>query len=117
VYNMSTTRQLLARLSADVALRRICGWESAGEIPMNRNFRVFSEFAQAQLPQRLHEALIEETQKERLIGHISRDSTEMEAREKPVRVAAAPEAAKPRTTRSSRAPAVLPVRFDAPAHR
>jgi len=43
----------------------------------------------------LHEALIEKTRKERLIGHISRDSTEIEAREKPVRVAAALEAAKP----------------------
>src|SRR6202789_325927 len=96
VYNMGTTRQLLERLSADMALRRICGWESAGEIPHESKFsRAFSEFAQAQLPQRLHEALIEETQKERLIGHISRDSTEIEAREKPVRAAAAPEAAKP----------------------
>jgi hypothetical protein len=37
-----------------------------------------------ELPQRLHQALIEVTQKERLIGHISRDSTEIEAREKPV---------------------------------
>jgi hypothetical protein len=93
---MGTTRQLLERLSADVALRRICGWGSAGEIPHESKFpRAFSEFGQAQLPQRLHEALIEETQKERLIGHISRDSTEMEVREKPVRVAAAPEAAKP----------------------
>jgi hypothetical protein len=28
VYNMSTTRQLLERLACDLALRRICGWES-----------------------------------------------------------------------------------------
>jgi hypothetical protein len=33
---------------------------------------------------RLHEALIETTEKDRLIGHISRDSTEIEARENPV---------------------------------
>ena len=93
VYNMSTTRQLLERLSADVALRRICGWESRREIPHESKFsRAFGEFAAAQLPQRLHEALIEETQKDRLIGHISRDSTEIEAREKPVRV---PEPAQP----------------------
>jgi len=38
VYYMSTTRQLLERLSADSGLRRICGWESKREIPMNRNF-------------------------------------------------------------------------------
>ena len=33
----------------------------------------------------LHEALIQATQQERLIGRISRDSTETEAREKPLR--------------------------------
>ena len=37
VYYMSTTRQLLERLSADSGLRRICGWETKGEISMNRN--------------------------------------------------------------------------------
>jgi len=31
---------------------------------------------------RLHEALIEATQKDRLIGHIARDSTAIEARER-----------------------------------
>jgi hypothetical protein len=72
VYNMSTTRQWLERLSAGMALRWICGWESAGEIPHESKFsRAFSEFAKAQVPRGLHEALIEETQKERLIGHIS----------------------------------------------
>ena len=95
VWNMSTTRQLLERLEADAGLRRICGWESRREIPHESQFsRAFAEFAESQLPQRLHEALIEETQKDRLIGHISRDSTEIEAREKPVRPPVAPEAAK-----------------------
>jgi hypothetical protein len=93
VYNMSDTRQLLDRLKSDVSLRRICGWESRGEIPHESQFsRAFAEFAASELPQRLHEALIEATQKDRLIGHISRDSTEIEVREKPARtpVAAAP---------------------------
>ena len=93
VYNMSDTRQLLDRLKNDVSLRRICGWESRGEILHESQFsRAFAEFATSELPQRLHEALIEATQKDRLIGHISRDSTEIEAREKPVRtpVEAAP---------------------------
>src|SRR6266496_112900 len=91
VYNMSTTRQLLERLSADVALRRICGWESQREIPHESKFsRAFAKFAESELPQRLHESLIEETQKDRLVGHISRDSTEIEAREKPVRPPVAP---------------------------
>lgn len=95
VYNMSTTRQLLERLSADVALRRICGWESQREIPHESVFsRAFAEFTETELPQRLHAALIEETHKDRLIGHISRDSTEIEAREKPLRPPLAPEAVK-----------------------
>lgn len=96
VYNMSTTRQLLERLSADVALRRICGWESQREIPHESKFsRAFAGFADGQLPQQLHESLIEETQKDRLIAHISRDSTEIEAREKPVPRPDASEPTKP----------------------
>jgi hypothetical protein len=74
-------------------LRRICGWESRCEIPHESQFsRAFAGFAASELPQRLHAALIEATQKERLVGHISRDSTEIEAREKPqcTPVAAAP---------------------------
>ena len=94
VYNMSTTRQLLERLSADEALRRICGWETLGEVPHESKFsRAFADLAENQLPQRLHEALIEETQKDRVIGHISRDSTEIEAREKPAPKPVAPVAA------------------------
>ena len=86
VFNMGTTRQLLDRLSVDVSLRRICGWESQREIPHESQFsRTFADFAASELPQRLHATLIAETQQERLIGHISRDSTEIEAREKPLR--------------------------------
>ena len=91
IYNMSTTRQLLDRLSSDIALRRICGWDSQREIPHESAFsRAFAEFAKSEHPQRMHAALIEETQKDRLIGHISRDSTQIEAREKPVRPVSAP---------------------------
>ena len=93
VYNLSHTRELLDRLKSDASLRRICGWESQRELLHESQFsRAFAEFAESELPQRLHAALIEATQKERVVGHISRDSTEIEAREKPVRtpVAAAP---------------------------
>jgi hypothetical protein len=93
IFNLNSTRQLLDRLAVDAGLRRLCGWESVREIPHESQFsRAFAEFANSELPQRLHEALIKTTQQERLIGHISRDSTEIEAREKPVRapVEAAP---------------------------
>src|ERR1700723_3336972 len=96
VFNMSTTRQLLDRLEVDVCLRRICGWEGRGEIPDETVFsRAFAEFAETELAQRLHATLIEATQKDRLIGHISRDATEIEAREKPQRPPAVPVAQEP----------------------
>ena len=96
VYNMSTTRQLLEHLSVDNALRRICGWESRREIPHESQFsRAFAEFAATELPQRLQDALIAATQEERLIGHLSRDSTEIESREKPLRTPAAAVPIKP----------------------
>jgi Transposase DDE domain len=48
----------------------------------------FAEFATSELPSRVHEALVKGTHKDRLVGHISRDATAIEAREKPVKVAA-----------------------------
>lgn len=82
VYGLETTRQLLARLRTDRQLRCICGWTSVRQIPHESTFsRAFQEFAETELPQRLHEALIVHTQQGRLIGHIARDSTAIEARE------------------------------------
>jgi hypothetical protein len=100
VYNLSHTRQLLDRLRNDPSLRSICGWQSRGEIPHESQFsRAFASFAASELPQRLHAALIEATQKERLVGHISRDSTEIEAREKPQSAPVAPAPAQPKRKR------------------
>lgn len=83
VYNMETTRQLLERLSSDVSLRRMCGWERLGAVPSEATFsRAFSEFASSELPARVHAALIEQYQRPRLIGHISRDATAISGREK-----------------------------------
>ena len=84
VYDMPTTRVLLDRLATDVVLRRICGWERRREMPSESVFsRAFAEFAHSQLPQRVHEALLRKTHGDRLVGHLSRDSTAIEAREKP----------------------------------
>jgi hypothetical protein len=84
VYNFPHTRDLIDRLRNDEVLRRLCGWESLSQVPAECSFsRAFAEFAQSQFPQRVHEALIEKTQKGRPIGHISRDSTAIETREKP----------------------------------
>jgi hypothetical protein len=83
-YNMGTTDELIERLKSSKNLRRICGWERAGEIPNESTFsRAFLEFAQARLAEVVHENLIKAYQSERLVGHICRDSTEILAREKP----------------------------------
>jgi hypothetical protein len=86
VFNFPTTRLLIEMLSADKTLRRLCGWQRAGEVPSEATFsRAFAEFATSALPSRLHEALIQGTHADRLIGHISRDSTAIVAREKPAK--------------------------------
>jgi hypothetical protein len=85
-YNMPTTRALLDRLGCDKKLRRICGWERKGEIPSESTFsRAFDEFSESQLPGCVHQAMIGDNLSEDIVGHISRDATEIEAREKPQR--------------------------------
>jgi hypothetical protein len=93
VFNLPTTRALLDRLAHDVTLRRLCGWEKAAEVPDESTFsRAFAEFARAQLPEAVHRALVVASVGPKLAGHINRDSTAIEAREKPVK-SARPEAA------------------------
>src|SRR6202162_4886715 len=89
VLGLPTTSMLIERLTVDKQLRRLCGWEHPGEVPSEATFsRAFAEFASSALPARMHEALIERTLEDRLVGHISRDATAIEAREKPVKTAA-----------------------------
>ena len=91
VFNLPTTVMLIDRLESDKKLRRICGWERRGEIPGPWTFsRAFHEFSESELPSRVHAALIERTHTERLVGHISRDSTEIKAREKSTKKREAP---------------------------
>ena len=100
VYNMPTTRALLDRLACDKKLRRLCGWEQRGDIPSESTFsRAFAEFAESQLPALVHQAMIKENLAEDIVSHISRDATEIEAREKPekgTRAEAESEAGKPK---------------------
>jgi len=85
VFNMPTTRALIDRLHYDSVLRRICGFEKKQDSPSESVFsRRFEEFAASELPQRVHAALIKRTYEEQLVGHLSRDATAIEAREKPV---------------------------------
>jgi Transposase DDE domain/Transposase domain (DUF772) len=101
VFNLPTTRALLDRLHSDPRLRRLCGWERRGEIASEATFsRAFAEFAAEQLPERIHRALIAASHENRLVGHIARDSTEIEAREKPPKPPKPP--VRPRTKRGAR---------------
>ena len=85
VYDLSSTRALIDQLKSNPNLRRICGYERESEIPHESTFsRAFEEFSLGELPQRVHEALIEKHQKDQLKGHVSRDSTAIEGNEKPV---------------------------------
>jgi Transposase domain (DUF772)/Transposase DDE domain len=81
-----TTSALIERLQVDKSLRRILGWERRSQVPSEATFsRAFAEFAQSDLPGRMHAALIERSLAGRIVGVIARDSTEIDAREKPAR--------------------------------
>lgn len=83
VYDIKTTSALIERLKASKNLRAICGWEKACEVPSESTFsRAFEEFAETGLAERAHRSLIEKHARDRLVGHISRDATDIEGREK-----------------------------------
>jgi hypothetical protein len=84
-YNLPTSVALIERLRADRILREICGFRTRGEVPSEPTFsRAFSSFAETGLADRTHEALVKLYLGEDLIWHVSRDSTAIEGRERPV---------------------------------
>jgi len=86
VLNLPTTAALIERLHVDRSLRRICGWERRSDVPSEATFsRAFAEFAAQNLLDRVHEQLIRHHLHGHIIGHVARDATEIEAREKPCR--------------------------------
>lgn len=86
VYNIPDTKALIDRLKSDKNLRKICGFETIYSVPGESSFsRAFQEFADSQLPQKVHEAIITTVYAGEIVGHVSKDSTAIEAREKPVK--------------------------------
>lgn len=84
IYDFPTTETLLEYLKTSPSLRRICGWEKLNDIPDSSTFsRAFAEFSGSELAQKIHADVIENLLADQLIGHISRDSTAINAREKP----------------------------------
>lgn len=84
VYNFSNTKILIDYLKNNATLRRLCGWETRKNIPSEATFsRAFTEFSLSQLPQIIHTNMVIKYCKEKLVGHVSRDSTPISSREKP----------------------------------
>lgn len=84
VLGLDTTVALIDRLQVDRPLRRLCGWNGRSAIPSEATFsRAFAEFASGDLAGRVHEAIVKQALGDRIIGHVARDSTEIEARERP----------------------------------
>ena len=97
VLGLTTTTGLIERLTVDRALKRICGFSLWKRLPDEATFsRAFAEFATDGLAERAHEALVKETLGAVLVGHISRDGTAIESREKPLRKAVATEETAPK---------------------
>ena len=70
VFNIATTTALVERLRSDTTLRRLCGWHWGRDVPSESTFsRAFKEFAETELPDRLHATLIEEGYSEQSVGH------------------------------------------------
>ena len=108
VLGIATTIGLIERLTIDKALRRICGFPVYCKLPSESTFsRVFAEFANAKLSERVHEAMIKKHLGQEIIGHISRDGTAIAARERPTVAkpadAAAIKPSKRKTKRAKRA--------------
>ena len=73
VYQFPTTGALLVALKAQPTLRRLCGWDSVGDIPSESTFsRAFAAFASDELPQRIHERMIMMHANDKMVGHLER---------------------------------------------
>ena len=85
VYNCANTRVLIDHITQSPSLRRLCGWETRSDIPSESTFsRAFDKFASDELSQKIHETMIKLHYNPKLAGHISRNSSAIEAREKAV---------------------------------
>lgn len=83
VFKISFTKQLVEYLQADKQLRLICGWDVYKKIPSESTFsRAFKQFADCELPDKVHQNLIKNVYKDQIVCHVVKDSTPLEAREK-----------------------------------
>jgi IS5 family transposase len=103
IYQFPNRQALVRALREQPRLRRLCGWELASDIPDESTFcRVFARFAQDQLAQILHQAMIQKHCGPKLAGHLSCDATAIAVPERPVQTSSEVRA-KP-STKSGRKP-------------
>jgi len=85
-YNIPTTGALLERLRRDKTFRQLCGWECWNQVPSESTFsRAFANFAQSDLTNKVHAALVKDYVSDDVVWHLSRDATAIAAREKPAK--------------------------------
>jgi len=86
VYDIATTDALIELLRFHKSLRRLCGWEYRNALPSASTFsRAFTEFSSQGLGDRVHAALVSKHVGDQVVMHVSRDSTEVAARERAAR--------------------------------
>jgi hypothetical protein len=84
VYNHPHTRATIEALRGSPVFRRLCGFVGLVDVPSESTFsRAFGEFAEMGLGEKVHQALVGQWVSPELVGHISRDATAIEGREKP----------------------------------
>lgn len=80
IYQFPTRKALVEALRSNPTLRGLCGWESRADVPSESTFcRAFERFAEDRLPEQIHAELIARHCKDKLAGHVSRDSTAIKA--------------------------------------
>ena len=86
VYDLPTTKVLIENLKGNATWRQLCGWEFPSQVPSEATFsRVFKEFSELNLLDKLHETVVAENYEDKLVGHASMDSTAIAGREKACR--------------------------------
>lgn len=84
VLGISQTKAFIDRLKVDPVLRRVCGWEGYKKVPCEATFsNVFADFSGNDVASAIHENLIKDFYQNKEVQYLNRDSSAIEAREKP----------------------------------
>lgn len=109
------TRSLRNALLSTPNVRMICGFSKRGDVPSESTFsRAFAEYAKADLGTLVHDALVKEHLGPELVGHVSRDSTAIIGREKPLKKVKEPKVPRKRgrPAKGENRPPAAPKRLD-----